>query len=240
MPFLDVQSVYVNYGEVEALRGATLVVEEGESVALVGANGAGKTTLINTISGLNAVRQGGITFDGTSLAKVAPHKLPGMGIVQVPEGRRLFPHLSVEDNLRLGAFHLRARRETDSSLQRVFDTLPVLRTRIRQEAGTLSGGQQQMLAIGRALMAQPRLLLLDEPSLGLAPIIVDELFEIIKNIADQGTAILLVEQNVTKALRLVDRAYAMQQGMVIMDGSGEEMLADPSLADAMLGIATVS
>ncbi|TFB77425.1 ABC transporter ATP-binding protein [Cryobacterium glaciale] len=240
MPFLEIHDVRVNYGEVEALRGATLSVNEGETVAIVGANGAGKTTLINSISGLNRLSSGSIMFEGQPLGDLKPHRLPELGIVQVPEGRRLFARLSVDDNLQLGAYHKRARRDSVKGREEIYRLLPVLQDRKDQLAGTLSGGQQQMLAIGRALMAQPRLLLLDEPSLGLAPIVVTELFSIIARIASEGTAVLLVEQNVSRALALSNRAYALQQGTVIMEGTGQELLNDPGLPAAMLGIAAAA
>jgi branched-chain amino acid transport system ATP-binding protein len=237
MPFLEIQDIRVNYGQVEALRGASLHVDEGETVAIVGANGAGKTTLINAISGLNPLASGKIMFEGQLLGDLQPHRLPELGIVQVPEGRRLFARLSVEDNLQLGAYHKRARKDSAKSREAIYDLLPILANRKTQLAGTLSGGQQQMLAIGRALMAKPRLLLLDEPSLGLAPIIVTELFALIKQIAIDGTAVLLVEQNVSRTLEISDRAYAFQQGAVIMTGTGQGLLHDPNLPAAMLGIA---
>jgi len=238
MPFLEVVDARAKYGEVEALRGATIHIDEGETVSIVGANGAGKTTLINAISGLVKLTAGSISFEGSVISGRSAHRLPGLGIVQVPEGRRLFARLSVDDNLRLGAYHPRARSQWVERRQQVLELLPMLADRLNQEAGTMSGGQQQMLALGRALMSQPRVLLLDEPSLGLAPIVVGQLFEIVKSIAASGTAILLVEQNVSRALQISDRAYALQHGTVIMSGSGVELLADPLLPEAMLGIAS--
>jgi branched-chain amino acid transport system ATP-binding protein len=237
MPFLEVDAVEVNYGEVEALRGVTMSVGEREIVALVGANGAGKSTLINTISGLLRASAGSIRFDGEEIAAVPAHTLPRRGIVQVPEGRRLFPTLTVEDNLALGAFHSGARPHAEKTRRRVYELMPVLEERAGQAAGTLSGGQQQMLAIGRALMAAPRLLMLDEPSLGLAPIIVTEMFTLIEAIRDEGTSILLVEQNVRHALAISDRAYALQNGRIVLSGTGMELRDSPALAPAMLGIA---
>lgn len=235
MPSLEVDSVEVRYGQVEALRGVSIEVGEQEIVAMVGANGAGKSTLINTISGLLRPVAGTIRFDGEEISAVAPHRLPERGVVQVPEGRRLFSTLSVADNLSLGAFPARARPLSDVRRRRVYDLMPVLEERARQAAGTLSGGQQQMLAIGRALMAEPRLLMLDEPSLGLAPIVVTELFALIETIRDEGTSILLVEQNVRHALAISDRGYALQNGRVVLAGTGAELRDSPDLAPAMLG-----
>jgi branched-chain amino acid transport system ATP-binding protein len=237
MPFLEVADVEVSYGEVEALRGVSLSVNESEIVALVGANGAGKSTLINTISGLLRPSAGSIRFAAEDITSVPPHRLPGRGLVQVPEGRRLFPTLSVADNLAMGAFHAAARSNASRTRARVYELMPVLEERAQQAAGTLSGGQQQMLALGRALMAAPKLLMLDEPSLGLAPIIVKEMFTLIETVRDEGTSILLVEQNVRHALAISDRAYAVQNGRIVMSGTGLELRDSPSLASAMLGIA---
>lgn len=237
MPSLEVTELYAGYGEVEVLRGASLHVGDAEVVALVGANGAGKSTLINCVSRLVKITGGRILLDGHELSGHQAHALPGLGVVQVPEGRRLFGTLTVEDNLALGAFHARARGSSDKTKDHVFELLPVLAERRTQLAGTLSGGEQQMLAIGRALMAQPRLLMLDEPSLGLAPIAAREMFDLIGAIREAGTSILLVEQNVRQALSLADRAYALQQGRVVLAGTGSELLANPAFTAAMLGLA---
>jgi branched-chain amino acid transport system ATP-binding protein len=237
MSSLEIDSVELHYGQVEALRGATLRVDEGEIVALVGANGAGKSSLINAISGLFRPSAGSIRFGGEDLTALSPHRLPAIGVVQVPEGRRLFPRLSVEENLALGAYHRAARAKSKETAERVYDLMPMIAGRKKQAAGTLSGGEQQMVAIGRALMAQPRLLMLDEPSLGLAPIIVAEMFKTIKLIRGEGTSVLLVVQIVRQALGISDRAYALQQGRVVLEGTGQEMQDSPMLAPAMLGVA---
>jgi branched-chain amino acid transport system ATP-binding protein len=237
MPFLEVDAVELRYGQVEALCGVSLEVGEGEIVAMVGANGAGKTTLINTVSGLFRPDAGTIRFDGEEISAVAPHRLPERGVVQVPEGRRLFTTLTVADNLSLGAFPAAARPLAEVRRRRVYELMPVLEERAGQQAGTLSGGQQQMLAIGRALMAGPRLLMLDEPSLGLAPIVVTEMFALIEAIRDEGTSILLVEQNVRHALAISDRGYALQNGRIVLSGTGPELRDSPTLASALLGIA---
>jgi branched-chain amino acid transport system ATP-binding protein len=237
MPFLEVDAVELRYGQVEALCGVSLEVGEGEIVAMVGANGAGKTTLINTVSGLFRPDAGTIRFDGEEISAVAPHRLPERGVVQVPEGRRLFTTLTVADNLSLGAFPAAARPLAEARRRRVHELMPVLEERAGQQAGTLSGGQQQMLAIGRALMAGPRLLMLDEPSLGLAPIVVTEMFTLIEAIRDEGTSILLVEQNVRHALAISDRGYALQNGRIVLSGTGPELRDSPTLASALLGIA---
>ncbi|WP_127129029.1 ABC transporter ATP-binding protein [Georgenia sp. SYP-B2076] len=240
MPLLEVNSVEFHYGEVQALNGATLHIDEGEIVALVGANGAGKTTLMNAISGVYRISAGTISFDGNQVHEKQAHLLPELGLVQVPENRHLFPYLTVEDNLRLGAFAKNARSRSKETEEWIYELLPALQERRKQRAGSMSGGQQQMLAIGRALMAQPRLLMLDEPSLGLAPIIVSQLFELITEIRQRGTTILLVEQNVRHALSICDRGYALQEGQVVMAGTGQGLLNDPGLTDVMLGIAEIA
>lgn len=240
MPLLNVDSVEFSYGEVQALRGISLHIDEGEIVALVGSNGAGKTTLMNTISGINRPSAGSIDFLETPLAKVPAYKRPGLGLVQVPENRHLFSYLSVEDNLQLGAYSKAARATAREKATRVFDLLPMLKELRTQKAGSMSGGQQQMLAIGRALMAEPKLLMLDEPSLGLAPIIVSQLFELIVDIKEQGTTVLLVEQNVRQTLSICDRGYALQEGRVVMTGSSRELLDNKDLTNVMLGIAEIA
>jgi len=239
MSLLSVDSVDYAYGEVQALHGVSLHIEVGEIVALIGTNGAGKTTLINTISGINSVASGTIEFLGKPIHKVAPHQLVGLGLVQVPEGRHLFPYLSVKDNLRLGAFSKTARAVSKENEARVYELLPVLKGLRSQKAGSMSGGQQQVLAIGRALMSEPKLLMLDEPSLGLAPIIVAQLFDLILDIRKQGTAILLVEQNVRRTLDICDRGYALQEGRVVLSGTGQDLLDDENFTNVMLGVAEI-
>jgi len=235
MKFLEIESLKVGYGDLKVLQGVTLHVENGELVSLVGSNGAGKSTLLNAISRLVETTSGSIKLDGVDVLSKESHDLAPIGLIQVPEGRRLFPRLSVIDNLKLGAYHKKARAKTDESLERVHKLMPILSSRSSQLAGTLSGGEQQMLAIGRALMGLPRLLILDEPSLGLAPKIVSELFELIQVIRGEGTAILLVEQNVRHALKISDRGYCIQRGEVVLTGTGAELLASSDLTSAMLG-----
>ncbi len=235
---LILRSAETYYGNVQALKGISLHVNEGEIVALIGANGAGKTTTLRTISGLLSPRRGSVTFRGRSIAGSAPETIVRAGISQVPEGRRLFAPLSVWDNLLLGAYHL-SRREKRSqmreSLERVYSLFPVLRERTPQLAGTLSGGEQQMLAIGRALMSQPQLLLLDEPSLGLAPRAARAIFEAIPRFRSQGLTVLLVEQNARAALQIADRAYVLETGRVVMEGSAKELLNQREVQRAYLG-----
>ena len=231
---LELQEVSVAYGMIAALKGVSMNVEQGEIVALIGANGAGKSTTLMSISGIAALRSGMISYDGKELSGLPAHEIVRMGISQVPEGRRIFPRMTVRENLEMGAFS-RDPRETTADLERVFGMFPVLSERSRQLGGTLSGGEQQMLAIGRALMARPRLLLLDEPSLGLAPIIVSKIFRIVKEINAQGTTILLVEQNAKAALRLANRAYVMETGTIVMEGPASQLESDPGIKKAYLG-----
>ena len=235
MTFLEVQALKVGYGDLEVLQGVDLAVDRGELVSLVGANGAGKSTLLNAISRLVETTSGSIKLDGVDVLIKESHELEQICLIQVQEGRILFPRLSVIDNLKLGAYHKEARAKSEETLERVHNLLPVLSARSTQLAGTLSGGEQQMLAIGRAMMALPRLLILDEPSLGLAPKIVAELFDLIKVIRSEGTAILLVEQNVKHALKISDRGYCLQRGKVVLTGTGAELLASDDLTSAMLG-----
>jgi branched-chain amino acid transport system ATP-binding protein len=237
MSLLEVNSVEYSYGEVLALSNASLHIDAGEIVALVGANGAGKTTLINVISGIHRVHSGTVEFLGQPVHTLPPSSLPGMGLVQVPENRHLFPYLSVADNLRLGAYPKVARRHAQENEARVYDLLPDLKERRTQKAGSMSGGQQQMLAIGRALMAEPTLLMLDEPSLGLAPIIVSQLFDLILDIRKQGVTILIVEQNLRQTIGICDRGYALQEGRVVMEGTSTELFDNDNLKAVMLGIA---
>ncbi len=233
---LKLDGVCAQYGDLQVLYGVSLEVREGEIVTLVGANGAGKTTTINTISGLVACTEGSIQFAGESLARVAAHRRVGAGLVQVPEGRRLFAFMTVRENIDLGCYSERARREKRHTLERVLALFPVLKDRLQQLAGTLSGGEQQMLAIARGLMTLPRLLVLDEPTLGLAPRLVAQVFETIQGINRQGMTILLVEQNVRHALRLANRGYVLENGRVVLAGSGAELLDDERLKRAYLGL----
>lgn len=234
-PLLDVKGVDVLYGDVQVIWDLSIHVEEGNIVALVGANGAGKTTLLKTISGIIHAKRGEILFSGKSLFKRKPQEVVDMGISHVPEGRRLFSNLTVLENLKLGAYLSRARPFFNESLERANTLFPVLRARKNQKAGSLSGGEQQMLAIARALMSQPELLMLDEPSLGLSPIIVRTMFELIQTLNDQKITILLVEQNIHQALRIAHRAYVLKTGKIAMNGRGDELLADPEVQKAYIG-----
>jgi branched-chain amino acid transport system ATP-binding protein len=230
---LEVEDIRVAYGGIEALRGVSFAVEEGSIVTLLGANGAGKTTTLRTISGLLRPRTGSITFDGQRIDATPAHQMVRLGIGHVPEGRRIFPRMSVRENLLMGAYHRHDKLEAD--IARVYDLFPVLRERNAQDGGTLSGGEQQMLAIGRALMSRPRLLLLDEPSMGLAPMIVARIFEIIREINEQGTTVLLVEQNAAQALRLASHGYVLETGEVVMSDDAQVLLNDDRVRAAYLG-----
>jgi len=232
---LSLTQVCSGYGAIEALKGITLHVEKGEIVTLIGANGAGKTTTLRTITGLVAATSGEVVFEGKKLNGVATHKIAAMGISMVPEGRAVFANLTVMENLEMGAYLQRDKAKRQKELDRVFDMFPRLKERTRQAAGTLSGGEQQMLAIGRALMAHPRLLLLDEPSLGLAPLLVHTIFEAVDEINKEGTTILLVEQNANAALRHSHRAYVLETGCIVMEGASAELAADQRVKEAYLG-----
>ena len=231
---LDVAALSSRYGRIPMLANVDLRVGRGELVALVGANGAGKTTLLRVLSGVLPAARGSVRFEGSDVTHISPRRRVRMGIVQVPEGRQVFGPMSVEDNLRLGAF-VRPAREVAGGLERVFAMFPILAAKRRETAGTLSGGQQQMLAIGRALMARPKLLLLDEPSMGLAPRIVAEIFSIIRALRDAATTILLVDQNARAALAIADRAYVLEVGRIALSGSGAELLDNPRVQQAYLG-----
>ncbi|HEX9278416.1 MAG TPA: ABC transporter ATP-binding protein [Casimicrobiaceae bacterium] len=232
---LEVAALSCRYGRIPALADVDLHVGRSELVALVGANGAGKTTLLRALSGVQPVAGGGVRFEGSDVTRTSPRHRVKMGIVQVPEGRQVFGPLSVEDNLRLGAF-VRPAIEIAGALERVFALFPILAAKRRETAGTLSGGQQQMLAIGRALMTRPKLLLLDEPSMGLAPRIVAEIFAIIRSLKDAATTILLVDQNARAALAIADRAYVLEVGRIALSGSGGELLGNPRVQQAYLGL----
>ena len=233
---LEVKGIDASYGDVEVLHDVTFNVEQGEVVALIGANGAGKSTTLKTISGLLRPTKGDILFEGRSICDVAPHNLIGLGIAHVPEGRRLFPGMSVEENLIMGALKGDAKDKRDETREEVFDLFPRLRERRKQYAGTLSGGEQQMCAIARGLMSLPRLLMFDEPSLGLAPILVQEIFKIIERITSQGTTVLIVEQNVKQTLQIAERAYVLENGRVVMQGTGKELSDNEHVKNAYLGV----
>jgi branched-chain amino acid transport system ATP-binding protein len=230
---LELSDLYVRYGTIPALRQVDIHVEEGEIVALLGANGAGKTTTLRTISGLVHPSSGTIRFDGQDIGQLPPHKVVALGIGHVPEGRRIFPRLSVIENLEMGAYRRRGKLNED--FDRIFTMFPILEQRRRQDGGTLSGGEQQMLAIGRALMSHPRLMLLDEPSMGLAPLIVEAIFDIIEQIRAAGATILLVEQNAAQALQVADRGYVLENGVVVMSDQAATLLDDDRVRRAYLG-----
>lgn len=234
---LEVRDLSVNYGHIEAIRDISFDVPEGSVVTLIGANGAGKSTTLKTISGLRRMRTGSIVYDGQDLAKVSADKRVQMGISQAPEGRGIFPGMTVRENLEMGAYVRRNRSAAALApdFDRVLTLFPRLAERIKQPAGTLSGGEQQMVAIGRALMAQPRLVLLDEPSMGLAPKLIQQIFTIIEEINDQGTTVLLVEQNAAQALRRADYAYLLETGEIVRSGTGAELAGDPAVRAAYLG-----
>jgi branched-chain amino acid transport system ATP-binding protein len=232
---LELRDVRVFYGAIQAVKGISLEVRERELVSIVGANGAGKTTTLRTISGIYRPRGGSISFEGKDLAGLPSHEIVALGISQSPEGRQIFGTLSVHDNLILGTTGRRDRTGIDQDLEYVFSLFPVLKERLDQSGGTLSGGEQQMLAIGRALMARPRLLLLDEPSLGLAPILVNRIFAVISRLKESGVTILLVEQNARKALEIADRAYVMETGRIILEGTARELASNPEIEKAYLG-----
>jgi branched-chain amino acid transport system ATP-binding protein len=233
---LEVQDLKVNYGAAPALWGVSLRVEARELVCVVGPNGAGKSTLINVIAGLHRARSGQLRFNGQDITQLASHRFCGQGIAIVPEGRRLFTGMSVRDNLELGSYLPEAKAQRAESLQRVLALFPALKEKLPQPAGALSGGQQQMVAIGRAMMSRPQLLLLDEPSLGLAPLIVQAMFQAIRQINAEGTSILLVEQNVAMAMDIADRAYVMEEGRMVAEGLASELLGRPEIQKAYLGV----
>ena len=236
MALLEVSGIDVFYGRVQAVRGATLEVDKGEVVALIGSNGAGKTTTLRTISGLIHPAGGTIKFDGHDITQMPPQKIVDLGVCHSPEGRRLFARMSVLDNLRMGAYTRTNAAEIKQDMERVFELFPRLKERQHQIAGTLSGGEQQMCAMGRALMAKPRLLMLDEPSLGLAPILVETIFSIIREINGQGIPVLLVEQNAHKALEVAHRAYVLETGNIVQSGTGKELLQSEEVQKAYLGM----
>jgi branched-chain amino acid transport system ATP-binding protein len=235
-PMLEVSEISVFYGALQALWDVTFVVQEGEIVTLLGSNGAGKSTAINVAQGLISPAHGEVLFQGKNVHRMSPHAVLGFGLCLVPEQRHLFPFMSVLENLELGAYESKARRERKQTLEWIYELFPILKKRINQRARTLSGGEQQMLAIGRGLMAKPKLLMMDEPSLGLAPLLVAELFNTITEINTHGLSVLLVEQNARHALRLADRGYVMETGKVTREGLGQDLLKDPHIRSAYLGM----
>ena len=232
---LEVKDLNVYYGAIHALQGISFNVDEGEIVTLIGANGAGKSTTLKTLSGLLRPRTGSMRFDGRDMVSLAAEEIVARGVVQVPEGRKIFAPLTVLENLQMGAYARKDKAEIEQSMQRVFTSFPRLRERLSQLGGTLSGGEQQMLAVARGLMAHPRLLLLDEPSMGLAPILVEEIFEIIREINRQGTTILLVEQNANMALQVANRGYVLETGRIALEGKAGDLLHNPQVIQAYLG-----
>lgn len=235
MAMLEVKDLEVYYGMIQAIKGISFEVNQGEVIALIGANGAGKTTTLQTITGMIPSKKGSITFNGTDITKVPGHKIVPMGMAHVPEGRRVFAQLSVLDNLKLGAYTRNDQKEIQESLQMVYRHFPRLKERKNQMAGTLSGGEQQMLAMGRALMSKPSIVLMDEPSMGLSPIFVTEIFNIIQEISKEGTTVLLVEQNAKKALSIADRAYVLETGNIVLSGDAKVLMNDESIKKAYLG-----
>lgn len=235
MALLEVKDLQVYYGVIQALKGISFEVNEGEIVTLIGANGAGKTTTMQSIIGLIPSQQGTVTFDGQDITKTACHKIVHLGLTQVPEGRRIFQELTVYENLLMGGFSQKDQAVLKKDIENIYERFPRLAERKNQIAGTLSGGEQQMLAIGRAMMSRPKLLLLDEPSMGLSPLLVDQVFEIIKQLRDDGTTILLVEQNAGKSLAISDRAYVLELGQIVLSGTGEQLAASDEVKKAYLG-----
>jgi branched-chain amino acid transport system ATP-binding protein len=235
MAMLEVKDLQVSYGMIQAIKGISFEVNQGEVIALIGANGAGKTTILHTVTGLLAPKAGSIMFEGQDITKVPAHKIVSMGMAHVPEGRRVFAQLSVYDNLKMGAYTRTDKNEIEESLEMVYKRFPRLEERKNQMAGTLSGGEQQMLAMGRALMSKPKIILMDEPSMGLSPIFVNEIFDIIKVVSESGTTVLLVEQNAKKALSIADRAYVLETGKVILEGKADDLLHNESVQKAYLG-----
>ena len=235
MAMLEVKDLEVYYGMIQAIKGISFQVEEGEIIALIGANGAGKTTTLHTVTGLLPAKKGSVLFEGKDITKVPGHKIVSMGMAHVPEGRRIFAQLSVLQNLRMGAYTRKDKEEIDETLKMVYRRFPRLEERSNQIAGTLSGGEQQMLAMGRALMSHPKIILMDEPSMGLSPIFVNEIFDIIKEVSKGGTTVLLVEQNAKKALSIADRAYVLETGRIVLEGAADVLMNDDSVKKAYLG-----
>ena len=235
MAMLEVKDLEVYYGMIQAIKGISFQVEEGEIIALIGANGAGKTTTLHTVTGLLPAKKGSVLFEGKDITKVPGPKIVSMGMAHVPEGRRIFAQLSVLQNLRMGAYTRKDKEEIEETLKMVYRRFPRLEERSNQIAGTLSGGEQQMLAMGRALMSHPKIILMDEPSMGLSPIFVNEIFDIIKEVSKGGTTVLLVEQNAKKALSIADRAYVLETGRIVLEGAADVLMNDDSVKKAYLG-----
>ena len=235
MAMLEVKDIEVYYGMIQALKGISFEVNEGEVIALIGANGAGKTTTLHTITGLLSQKKGSVLFEGQDITKVPAHKIVSLGMAHVPEGRRVFAELSVYQNLKMGAYTRKDKDEIAKTLEMVYKRFPRLEERKNQLAGTLSGGEQQMLAMGRALMSHPKIIVMDEPSMGLSPILVNEIFDIIKEVSASGTTVLLVEQNAKKALSIADRAYVLETGKIVLEGDAKELMNDDSIKKAYLG-----
>jgi len=235
MAMLEVKDLEVYYGMIQAIKGISFEVNQGEVIALIGANGAGKTTTLHTITGLLSPKKGSVMFEGTDITKIPAHKIVSMGMAHVPEGRRVFAELSVYENLKMGAYTRKDKNEIEESLANVYKRFPRLEERRNQMAGTLSGGEQQMLAMGRALMSKPKIILMDEPSMGLSPIFVNEIFDIIQAVSESGTTVLLVEQNAKKALSIADRAYVLETGKITMSGNVKDLLEDEAVKKAYLG-----
>lgn len=235
MAMLKVTDLQVYYGMIQAIKGISFEVNQGEVIALIGANGAGKTTILHTITGLINAKAGAIEFEGSNLLKTPAHKIVSMGMAHVPEGRRIFQELTVLENLKLGAYTRSDKKEIDDTLQMIYGKFPRLEERKGQIAGTLSGGEQQMLAMGRALMSHPKIILMDEPSMGLSPLYVNEIFKIIEEISSSGTTVLLVEQNAKKALSIADRAYVLETGKIVLEGKASELINNDSIKKAYLG-----
>lgn len=235
MAMLEVKDLEVYYGVIQAIKGISFHVDKGEVIALIGANGAGKTTTLHTVTGLLSPKKGHVMFEGKDITKVPAHKIVSMGMAHVPEGRRVFAELSVYENLKMGAYTRKDKAEIEESLNNVYKRFPRLEERKNQMAGTLSGGEQQMLAMGRALMSKPKIILMDEPSMGLSPIMVNEIFDIIRSVSESGTTVLLVEQNAKKALSIADRAYVLETGNIVLEGNAKDLLEDDSIKKAYLG-----
>ena len=235
MAMLEVNDREVYYGLIQAIKGISFQVDKGEVVALIGANGAGKTTTLHTVTGLLSPKSGQVLFEEREITKVPAHKIVSMGMAHVPEGRRVFAELSVYENLKMGAYTRNDKSEIEESLKNVYKRFPRLEERKNQMAGTLSGGEQQMLAMGRALMSRPKIILMDEPSMGLSPIMVNEIFDIIRSVSESGTTVLLVEQNAKKALSIADRAYVLETGKIVLEGNAKDLLEDDSIKKAYLG-----
>ena len=235
MAMLEIKDIEVYYGMIQAIKGISFEVNEGEVIALIGANGAGKTTILHTITGLLSPKKGSVVFEGKDITKVPAHKIVSLGMAHVPEGRRVFAELSVYENLKMGAYTRKDKEETAKTLEMVYNRFPRLEERKNQLAGTLSGGEQQMLAMGRALMSHPKIIVMDEPSMGLSPILVNEIFDIIQEVSAGGTTVLLVEQNAKKALSIADRAYVLETGKIVLEGDAETLMNDDSVKKAYLG-----